>query len=195
MTVRVIMIMCSAILCGCGPAAPIEKISDYDNPIVKEAARLIIKDAATREDKLKRIFFYVRDDIKFGFNRTYDFVKVSEVLREKIGYCNSKATLFLALCKAAGIPARIHCGTIRVDIMRGILPGYAVALSAEKGPHSWVKVEIGDTWKKLDAYIIDRDLFASSRKKLKEGISASDMEYPAVMENAGMITASTGIAL
>ena len=40
-------------------------------------------------------------------------MRASEVLRAKVGYCNTKATLFIALLRAAGVPARQHFVDLR----------------------------------------------------------------------------------
>lgn len=74
---------------------------------------------------LARIFRYVRDDIVFGFPLKGDFVKASETINLGYGQCNTKATLLLALCKASGIPARIHFSWIRKDIQKGFFTGLA----------------------------------------------------------------------
>jgi hypothetical protein len=53
------------------------KLSDYDHPVVQAKARELIKPEASREDNLKSIFQYLRDNIKFGFPPIWDKVKAS----------------------------------------------------------------------------------------------------------------------
>jgi transglutaminase-like putative cysteine protease len=48
-------------------------------------------------EKIESIFYFVRDGIKFGFPPKFDEVKASQVIDYGLGYCNTKATLFLAL--------------------------------------------------------------------------------------------------
>jgi transglutaminase-like putative cysteine protease len=69
---------------------------------------------------------FVRDDIKFGFPPAADWTSASETLQLGIGQCNTKGTLLLALCDAAGIPARLHFAPIRRSIQRGLLYGPVV---------------------------------------------------------------------
>jgi len=86
------------------------KLSDF--PVVQAKAKGLIKPGASREENLKSIFEYQRDEIKFGFPPKWDNVKASETIGYGIEYCNTKATLFHALCKIAEIPSRIHTGWI-----------------------------------------------------------------------------------
>jgi len=85
-------------------------------------------------------------DIKFGFPPKWDIVKASEVLDYGLGYCNPKATLFLALLRATDISARIHCGLIDIQIMKGIFPSRLFSSMPSAGPHSWIEIEIDGTW-------------------------------------------------
>ena len=70
------------------------------------------------------------------FPPKWDQVRSSQTIGYKIGYCNTKATLFLALCKALSLPARVHYGLIDLQIMRGILPSFAFMFLPKKGSHS-----------------------------------------------------------
>lgn len=57
-------------------------------------------------NKVKAIYNFVRDEIKFGYNLS-DEIPASEVLKDGYGQCNTKATLLMALLRANGIPNRI----------------------------------------------------------------------------------------
>jgi len=145
------------------------KLSDFEHPLVQAKARELIKPGASREENLKRIFMYLRDEIKFGFPPKWDKVKASETIGYRIGYCNTKATLFNALCKVAEIPSRIHAGLIDLSIMRGIFPAYAFPLLPVAGGHSWIEVEINGDWKSIDSYINDVPLYNAALKLLLSG--------------------------
>ncbi|NBB76397.1 MAG: hypothetical protein GVY02_03370 [Bacteroidetes bacterium] len=144
----------------------IEKLSDEDHPDVIRKADKLIEKHSHRIDQLKSLFYFVRDGIKFGFPRTWDRVKASETLKYGIGYCNTKATLFHALCKAAGIPSRIHTALIDIRIMDGIIPAPAFLLLPKKGSHSWIEIELDGEWMPLDSYINDRNLYEGALEKL-----------------------------
>lgn len=146
-----------------------KKLSDFDHPLVQAKARELIRPGASREENLKSIFLYIRDEIRFGFPPKWDRVKASETIGYGIGYCNTKATLFNAFCKIAEIPSRIHTGLIDLNIMRGIFPGYAFALMPDAGGHSWIEVEINGDWKPVDSYINDVPLYNGALKLLLSG--------------------------
>lgn len=151
----------------------VEKLSDVDHPVVKSKAAELTKGKANRSDQLRALFYFVRDEIKFGFPKKWDRVKASETMEFGIGYCNTKATLFTALCKAVGIPCRIHTALIDVRIMRGIIPSLAFLALPDKSSHSWTEVEIEGHWKPIDSYINDKALYDGALKKLLESGESS----------------------
>jgi transglutaminase-like putative cysteine protease len=163
------------------------KLSDFDHPVVQAKAKELIKPGASREENLKSIFLYLRDEIKFGFPPKWDKVKASETIGYGIGYCNTKATLFHAFCRIAEIPSRIHTGLIDLNIMRGIFPSYAFPLLPDAGGHSWMEIEINGDWKSTDSYINDVQLYEASLKHLlssdkKTGYSLSLQKGPTSCE-------------
>ena len=101
------------------------RMADCDHPMVQKKAAEVTLGRTAPLEKMNGIFHFVRDEIRFGFTPKWDQVKASEVMRYGLGYCNTKATLLLALCHASGIPARVHFGLIDIRIMRGILPSFA----------------------------------------------------------------------
>jgi hypothetical protein len=141
-------------------------LSDFDHPAVKACADQLTSNKDSPVEKVESIFHFVRDGIRFGFPPRWDTIRASEVLRLGIGYCTPKATLFRALCKAAGIPARVHSGLIRTKIMRGIFPSFAFPFLPDAGPHSWVDVKIEETWRPIDSYITDLKFYEGALEKL-----------------------------
>src|SRR5581483_5075290 len=91
---------------------------DSDHAEVIAAARRITAGCATDREKLERIYYFVRDmpyDILASFRYLAEGKRrASDVLRAGHAFCMGKASTFVALCRAAGIPARIgfqrlHC--------------------------------------------------------------------------------------
>ncbi|MCU0458928.1 MAG: transglutaminase-like domain-containing protein [Bacteroidales bacterium] len=163
------------------------KLSDADHPLVQGKAGELISLGASREENLKRIFLYVRDEIRFGFPPEWDKVRASGTIGLGIGYCNTKATLFNALCRVAGIPSRIHAGLININILKGIFPAYAFPIMPGAGGHSWIEVEINGEWIPVDSYINDKLFYDSALKLLqssgrKTGYSISMEKGPASCE-------------
>jgi hypothetical protein len=143
-------------------------LSDFNHPSIIEKSKELTEGKATRLEKLEAIFYFMRDGIKFGFPSTWDELKASEVMELEYSYCNTKASLFLALCKASNIPAQIHCALIDTEIMRGVFPGFAFPFLPKADPHSWMDVEIDGEWKSIDSYINDKDYYEGALKQLKK---------------------------
>jgi len=144
-----------------------KRLADYEHPLVAETAARLTQGETTTRDKLKPLFLYVRDQIKFAFPEAGDLVTASETIRLGIGQCNTKATLLLALCKASAIPARIHFSLISKEIQKGFFTGIAYWLMPQQISHSWIEVDIEGQWRRIDTFINDRDLFESARTELK----------------------------
>jgi hypothetical protein len=142
-------------------------LADFDHPLVRETAATLTEAAPDMRGKVERLFHYVRDDIKFGFPPKGDLTTASETIRLGIGQCNTKGTLFLALCKAVGIPARLHFSLITKDIQRGLFEGFAYRLLPPMLSHAWLDVEIDGSWRRIDGYINDAPFFDAARQALR----------------------------
>jgi hypothetical protein len=143
-------------------------LSDYKHPIVTEKAASLTSGLNSDMERLESIFYFVRDGIEFGFPPTWDRVKASEVVESGIGYCNTKATLLIALCRASGILARAHCGLISIEIMRGVFPSFSFPFLPKAGGHTWCDVQIDDHWRPIDSYINDQPFYESAKRCLAE---------------------------
>jgi transglutaminase-like putative cysteine protease len=91
---------------------------DSDHPDVVAAARRVTHGCRSEQEKLERIYYFVRDmpyDILASFRYlTEGRNRASDVLRAGHAFCMGKASSFVALCRASGIPARVgfqqlHC--------------------------------------------------------------------------------------
>jgi hypothetical protein len=149
----------------------IKIFSDHDHELVVRTAAALSEGRDEAHQVFESLFHFVRDRIIFGFPTIWaewDRVTASRVIQCGFGYCNTKATLLVALCRATGIPARVHYGKISIDIMRGIFPSFAFPFLPDSGPHSWTEVEIDGEWKPVDSYINDEELFRASRSRLEQ---------------------------
>lgn len=144
------------------------RLSDFDHPAIRAKAKELTSGRPTAMDKVESIFGYVRDVIRFGFPPIWDRVRASETLQYGLGYCNTKATLFRALCEAIDIPARIHTGRIELEIMRGIFPSAAFPFLPSSGGHSWMEIELDGEWRPIDSYINDKTFYDGALKRLRE---------------------------
>ena len=143
-------------------------LADVDHPLTKATAQRVTSGADTDREKLERLFLFVRDSIAFGFPVKGDLVPASETIKTGVGQCNTKATLLLALCKASGIPARIHFSLISKDIQRGFFSGIAYRLMPRSISHSWIELEIEGKWRRIDSFINDISLHNAAERELAQ---------------------------
>ncbi|WP_338791464.1 transglutaminase family protein [Bernardetia sp. MNP-M8] len=115
-------------------------------------------------NQVKSIYNYVRDEIKFGYNKADD-ISASQILKEGYGQCNTKATLLMALLRACKIPNRIHGFTIDKALQKGAITGIWYQLSPKNILHSWVEVYVNDNWYFLEGVILDKEYLSQLQKE------------------------------
>jgi hypothetical protein len=146
----------------------IKKLADHDSPIVKNKAEVLTRGHETIEEKIAAIFYYIRDDIKFQFPAEGDLVKASRIIEYGYGQCNNKTTLSLALCKDAGIEARVHFSLIDKEIQRGLITGLFYWIIPKSISHSWLEVKVNNRWFRIDSYINDNAFYQAGKRQLQE---------------------------
>lgn len=141
---------------------------DSNHPRILQVAFELSQKGEKEIERFAHIFQFVRDHILFGFPPKLDRICASDSLDLGIGYCNSKSILLVALCRAAGLPARLHAGLIDVRIMRGIIPGWMLRLFPDYISHLWVEVHLKDGWHPVDAHILDFRFFQAAQAHLAD---------------------------
>jgi len=152
---------------------------DTKHPFIQSTAARITHGKTTDRDKAIAVHDFVRDKIAYGFGPKFYEHKASEVLRLRRGFCNSKGTLFIALLRASGIPARQHFVEISAGILHGIIPPRTEWLD-----HSYTEVWLNGHWIPVDSYVVDPLLFAGAQKRLR----AEDLEFGYGIHHAGNLT-------
>ena len=139
------------------------KMLDYNSLSVQS----LIKQRKWREldefNKIKEIYNFVRDEIKFGYN-VDDSISASRVLKDGYGQCNTKGTLFMALLRAVGIPCRVHVFTIDKKLQKGAMTGFVYANAPKNIFHSWVEVLYQNKWYEIEAFILDTEYLEKLQK-------------------------------
>ena len=143
-------------------------LTDFTDPLVQTTALQVIGDEQTVRGKLRKLFYFVRDEIQFGFPLGGDFVKASDTIRSGVGQCNTKGTLFLALCKALEIPARLHFATVNKQIQQGLFTGIAFRLMPSFISHAWLEVKVDERWCRIDSYINDLPFYMAAKDELQK---------------------------
>ena len=119
------------------------------------------------ESKVEKIYYFVRDEIKFGYNES-DSIPASKVLKDGYGQCNTKGTLFMALLRAVKVPCRIHFFTIDKKVQKGIITGLHYKLAPDEIIHSWVEVLFHDKWINLEGIILDHPYLQCLKRKFDQ---------------------------
>ncbi len=132
-------------------------LCDSDNEEIKKKVRELIKDVVSPQEAASKIFHFVRDGIKYALD--FVDVKASHTLKTKLGTCEHKSKLQIALLRAAGIPARYRRAATRKDFLQGIFLG-SIYRSIPEVPdcHSWCECYSSRKWVSCEA-IFDKPLF------------------------------------
>lgn len=166
------------------------KMLDYSSPQIFGLIRERRWNELNDFNKIKQIYNYVRDEIKFGYNID-DSVCASRVLKDGYGQCNTKGTLFMALLRGVGVPCRVHGFTIDKKLQKGAMTGFVYANAPKNIFHSWVEVFYLDNWYELEAFILDKEYLTKLQKInfnctgsfCGYGVAVSDFQNPIIEWN------------
>ncbi len=143
-----------------------KRYADDEHPSVQDVAKRLTGDVESDRAGLEQLFLFVRDEIKFGFTSRWNDLKASEVLVAGVGHCTTKATLLHSLCRATGFRSRVHFALIDTEIMRGFVSKPMLLPMPSHVSHCWTEVEVDDTWRRLDSYILDQQAFRACEAAL-----------------------------
>jgi hypothetical protein len=134
---------------------------DLSHPKIHITAQKLTQSRQTLAERVLAIHDFVRR-IPFGAFADVSHVRASDVLRSNRGDCHSKGVLFVALCRAAGFPARLNFVRLRPRFLHGIL---------DQGPdtmaHAIGQVRVDDRWVSTDGYVVDPILFSQAKRLLR----------------------------
>jgi transglutaminase-like putative cysteine protease len=137
--------------------APTDYI-DSTHPEVVARARELIRGCRTDREKLERIYYFVRE-LPYDILAAFRYLargrrRASDVLQEGTAFCMGKASSFVALCRAAGIPARIGFQQLHCPDKPFMSEEVRQLWGDRKLPwHSLGEAYLDGRWLKLDATI------------------------------------------
>jgi hypothetical protein len=123
-----------------------ERLIEADSPEIRSLARSIVGGETNPLAKARLLFLWVCDHLDYHYDPS-DQSGALNALRSRSGDCTQYSLLYVALCRAAGIPARIVAGFIFAESTgyhvwaEFYLPGYgwipadASKADAEDGRH------------------------------------------------------------
>lgn len=104
------------------------ELLNYSHPLIQQIVHSRQWGSMSRKEQILGIYNYVRDEIRFGYNRADD-IPASDVLQDGYGQCNTKGVLFMALLRAVGVPCRMHGFAIDKKLQKGAMKGWYYHLS------------------------------------------------------------------
>jgi Transglutaminase-like superfamily len=137
---------------------------ETNHPRITALAKEITRGADSTRIAAVRIHDWVRDQIPFGIPPAFYETSATESLDVKVGYCNTKVTLFNALLRANAIPSRIRLVDLSAQVLHGLFyPGTPYV------DHALSEVFLDGRWIKVDSYVVDKPLVIAATKKLALG--------------------------
>lgn len=163
---------------------------DYSHPLIRQIVHSRQWDSMSRKEQVLGIYNYVRDEIRFGYNRADD-IPASEVLQDGYGQCNTKGALFMALLRAVGVPCRMHGFAIDKKLQKGAMKGWYYQLSPREIIHSWVEVLYEGKWLNIEGFILDIPYLTKLQQKFEQctgsfcgyGVATDNFQKPDIYWN------------
>lgn len=122
------------------------KLLDFDYGPVKKVANNLVRDCSTVYQAVTACWEFVAT-MPEGFDR--EDSKASEVLRANRGMCNTKTTLFVALLRCAGVPARVHAWMIHKVAHETHMPWLVYAFTPKQTLFTYPEVYYKGEWQLL----------------------------------------------
>jgi hypothetical protein len=120
------------------------KLCDCDDPWLRKKAEEIIDDANTPKEKALKIFYYVRDNIRFSL--AYSRSKATQTLKRGYGECGNKTNAQVALLRAVGIPARFHWVKAKAVILHHLIEDFVYKNMPSVVSHFWCECYLNSKW-------------------------------------------------
>lgn len=122
-----------------------------------------------KEQRLKAIYEFVRDEIQFGYS-SHEPMKASAILKEGFAQCNTKSILLMALLRKAGVPCRFHAFGICKSLQKGAHLDFIYRKLPGTLQHSFVEALIETAsghskWISMEGVILDKPLLTSIQKR------------------------------
>ena len=122
---------------------------DSDHEAIRSRAEQLTSRIASPSERARILYEAVRDGIRYDPYVDYtdrETFRASSVLASGLGYCVGKAALYAALCRAAGIPARVGLSDVRNHLAT---PRLLKAVGTDVfSYHGYVEVHLGGRWLK-----------------------------------------------
>jgi hypothetical protein len=134
---------------------------DLSDPKLRLKSRSLTQLARTDRQKALSIYAFVKR-LPYAKRIKLEYPTARDVLEQRTGDGDDKATLLVALLRAAGIPARIRYLEMKGTMLRGLVPSANPPDAARPLAEIWL-----DRWVRTDTYIFDASYFAAAMRNLR----------------------------
>jgi transglutaminase-like putative cysteine protease len=134
---------------------------DADHPLVAALAEKLAYGAESDVERIRAIYLYVRD-LQYDVLESFRYLatgrrSASAVLENGVAFCMGKASSFVALSRAAGVPARVAFQTLDSPEKEFLSREVRALWGGKRGRplawHSLGEAFLNGRWVKLDATI------------------------------------------
>jgi transglutaminase-like putative cysteine protease len=134
---------------------------DADHPLVAALAEELTHGSESDVERIRPIYLYVRD-LRYDVLESFRYLSAgqrsaSDVLEHGVAFCMGKASSFVALSRAAGVPARVAFQTLDSPEKEFLSPEVRALWGGKRGrPFTWHSLGeafLNGRWVKLDATI------------------------------------------
>jgi hypothetical protein len=132
------------------------RLCDCDDPWLRRKAEEIIDGASTPEEKALKIFYCVRDEIRFGL--AYSRSRASEILKRGYGECGTKTNAQVALLRAVEIPARYRWVQAKGKVLNHLIADFVYRNMPPVVSHFWCECHLNGKWISCEL-LLDRPLY------------------------------------
>lgn len=134
--------------------SPEEKV-ESDNPSIIAESKIITNGITKDYDKAQKIFEYVIKEVTYNGAKGHNGALIT--LQTKEGVCEDYATLFVAICRASGIPARNVIG-----VMLNMSNTEYNVVKEDYALHQWAEVFVNGEWVYADPTMESLESFAKN---------------------------------
>jgi hypothetical protein len=134
---------------------------DLEDPKLRLRVRALTQLSKTEREKALAVYGFVKR-MPLAKRMKLRLRTAREVIDSGTGDAPDKATLLVAMLRAAGIPARVRYVLVSGEILRGL------TTQVRKAARPLVEMWLHGRWLRTDTYIFDAAYMAAARQRLKE---------------------------
>lgn len=117
----------------------------------------------SEEARAAALHDFVRDEIAFGWGPRFNRHDPEDTLGRRLGFCQTKGALMVALLREAGIEARLLWAEVDAAVLRGLIDPGTPFLD-----HAYVEARIGGEAIRFDSHVVDALLARAALRRLGE---------------------------